>query len=189
MENELIIFKDKEIRRTLHNGEWMFAVEDICGALMDRPNGNTCWRKLKHKLRAEGCDVATLCYSLAFSESGGKAQRTDCAGLEAVFRIVQSIASPKAEVFKRWLAMTGWRGKKPQDRYADLDSILSMLEDTATAAITGKRIPRTTEDYRAAARKADLIAEEARKQLETGTGVKTVGSGCHLIEQKQGGRE
>jgi len=182
MENKLVVFKGKEIRRTLYNGEWMFAVEDICGALMDMPDGNTCWRELKGRLRTEGYDVTTLCHSLAFLEPGGKSRRTDCADLEAIFRIVQSIASPRAEVFKRWLAMAGWQGKKPQNHHTDLDSIFTMLGEAATTEIARKQKVQGFSENKTAARKGGRISGDARKKLEAETGDKVVSSENYLTE-------
>ncbi len=155
----------RRIRRKRHEGEWWFAVEDLCGALMDSPDGAECWRKLKRRLAKEGCEFGTLCQSLALPAADGTAQQVECVTLEGVFRIVQSVATPRAEVFKRWLAEVGRGGKKPQGIKTDLDSVFSMLGETAAVEIARSRDDRENDGN--AVRKGDEIAAGARKLLES----------------------
>ena len=108
METKLVVFKDKKIRRILHNNEWWFSVVDVCGALTDSPDAGSYWRKLKQRLKAEGSEVVTICHGLKLPAPDGKMRQTDCANTEGIFRIIQSIPSPKAEPFKRWLAKVGY---------------------------------------------------------------------------------
>nr|WP_199177359.1 Bro-N domain-containing protein [Geothermobacter hydrogeniphilus] len=108
MTEKLAIFKDKEIRRTLHNDEWWFSVVDVCGVLTDSSDAGAYWRKLKQRLRAEASEVVTKCHGLKLKAADGKYRTTDCANTEGIFRIIQSIPSPKAEPFKRWLARVGY---------------------------------------------------------------------------------
>lgn len=108
METKLAIFKGKEIRRTLHDDEWWFSVIDVCGVLTDSRDAGAYWRKLKQRLKAEGSEVVTNCHGLKLVASDGKRRQTDCANTEGIFRIIQSIPSPKAEPFKRWLAKVGY---------------------------------------------------------------------------------
>ena len=108
MENKLVVFKGKEIRRTLHNNEWWFSVVDICGAHTDSADAGAYWRKLKQRLSAEGSEVVTFCHGLKLLAPDGKQRQTDCANTEGIFRIIQAIPSPKAEPFKRWLAKVGY---------------------------------------------------------------------------------
>jgi len=108
METKLVVFNDKQIRRTLHNNEWWFSVVDVCGALTDSPDAGAYWRKLKQRLMAEGSEVVTICHGLKLPAPDGKMRLTDCANTEGIFRIIQSIPSPKAEPFKRWLAKVGY---------------------------------------------------------------------------------
>lgn len=108
METKLVVFKDKKIRRTLQNNEWWFSVVDVCGALTDSPDAGAYWRKLKQRLKAEGSEVVTICHGLKLPAPDGKMRQTDCANTEGIFRIIQSIPSPKAEPFKRWLAKVGY---------------------------------------------------------------------------------
>lgn len=104
----IAIFKKKEIRKTLHGGEWWFSVIDVIAALTDSVDAGAYWRKLKQRLVEEGSEVVTFCHGLKLEASDGKRYVTDCADTEGIFRIIQSIPSPKAEPFKRWLAKVGY---------------------------------------------------------------------------------
>ena len=106
--NKLIVFQDKTIRRTLVNDEWFFSVVDVVAALTDSPNPGAYWRKLKQRLAAEGSQVVTFCHELKLPAADGKKYKTDCANVKGMFRIIQSIPSPKAEPFKQWLAQVGY---------------------------------------------------------------------------------
>ena len=105
---KIAIFKGKKIRRTIYNNEWWFSVVDICEALTDSVDAGAYWRKLKQRLKEEGSEVVTFCHGLKLEASDGKKYETDCANTEGIFRIIQSIPSPKAEPFKRWLAKVGY---------------------------------------------------------------------------------
>ena len=108
MENKLVVFKGKEIRRTLHNNEWWFSVVDVCGVLTESADPGAYWRKLKQRLKEEGGEAVTFCHGMKLLAPDGKQRETDCATTEGLFRIIQSIPSPKAEPFKRWLAKVGY---------------------------------------------------------------------------------
>ena len=106
--NKIAIFRNKEIRKTIHRNEWWFSVVDVCEALTDSVDAGAYWRKLKQRLNEEGGEVVTFCHGLKLKASDGKRYTTDCANTEGIFRISQSIPSPKAEPFKRWLAKVGY---------------------------------------------------------------------------------
>ncbi len=106
--NKLVIFKDKTIRRILHNNEWWFSVVNVVGALTDSSNPGAYWRKLKQRLNEEESEVVTNCHRLKLTATDGKKYITDCANTESLLRIIQSIPSPKAEPFKQWLAKVGY---------------------------------------------------------------------------------
>lgn len=108
METKLVVFKNKEIRRTLHNNEWWFSVVDVCAALTGSADAGAYWRKLKQRLNQEGSEVVTFCHGLKLPGPNGEMRETECANTEGIFRIIQSIPSPKAEPFKRWLAKVGY---------------------------------------------------------------------------------
>jgi len=106
--NHIAVFKGKDIRRTLHENEWWFSIVDVCAVLTDSADAGAYWRKVKQRLAKEGSEVVTFCHGLKLEAPDGKMRVTDCANTEGVFRIIQSIPSPKAEPFKRWLAKVGY---------------------------------------------------------------------------------
>ncbi len=105
---KIALFKGKTIRRTIYQDEWWFSVVDVCEALTDSVDAGAYWRKLKQRLSEEGSQVVTICHGLKLEAPDGKMRETDCANTEGIFRIIQSIPSPKAEPFKRWLAKVGY---------------------------------------------------------------------------------
>ncbi|MEK6959535.1 MAG: Bro-N domain-containing protein [Nanoarchaeota archaeon] len=107
-ENALIVFQDKAIRRTWHEGEWFFSVVDVIAALTDSNNPRNYWNMLKIRESENGVQLYTNCVQLKLPSPDGKMRETDCANTKAMFRIIQSIPSPKAEPFKQWLAQVGY---------------------------------------------------------------------------------
>lgn len=107
-DNKLVVFQDKKIRRLLVDDEWFFSVVDVVAALTDSLDPSAYWRKLKQRLTAEGSQVVTFCHGLKLPAPDGKMRSTDCANVKGMFRIIQSIPSPKAEPFKQWLAQVGY---------------------------------------------------------------------------------
>lgn len=101
------IFDGTQIRKILFKNEWYFSVVDVCGVLAGTPNPGAYWRKLKQRLIKDGSQVVTFCHGLKLTAPDGKKRETDCANTEGIFRIIQSIPSPKAEPFKQWLAKVG----------------------------------------------------------------------------------
>ena len=109
-QNKIAVFEDKKIRRIFHNGEWYFSIIDIIEVLTGSPNPRRYWSDLKTQLSdSEGCvQLYAKIVQLKLESSDGKKYLTDTANTETVFRIIQSIPSPKAEPFKRWLAQVGY---------------------------------------------------------------------------------
>jgi len=106
---QISIFKNKKIRKTLHKNEWYFSVVDVVEALTDSPNPRNYWNMLKIRAeKDEEIQLYTICVQLKLESSDGKQYLTDCANTEDMLRIIQSIPSPKAEPFKRWLAKVGY---------------------------------------------------------------------------------
>ena len=87
--------------------EWYYSVVDVVGILTNSVDPGAYWRKLKQRLLAEGSQVVTFCHGLKLPAPDGKMRLTDVADTEQMFRIIQSIPSPKAEPFKQWLAQVG----------------------------------------------------------------------------------
>lgn len=110
---KIAIFKGKKVRKTIHNNEWWFSVIDIIEALTGTERPRKYWNDLKKKLADEGYfEVSENIGQLKLLASDGKKYLTDCANTETIFRIIQSIPSPKAEPFKRWLARVGYERVK-----------------------------------------------------------------------------
>lgn len=108
METKIALFQDKKIRKTMFNDEWWFSISDVCFVLTESLDARAYWRKLKQRLIEEGSEVVTNCHGLKLEATDGKKYETDCSNTEGIFRIIQSIPSPKAEPFKRWLAKVGY---------------------------------------------------------------------------------
>ncbi len=107
--NKIAVFKSRKIRRVIHNNEWWFSVVDVVGALTDSLDPKDYWYKMKIRVKNdEGSELSTNCRQLKLEAPDGKLRETDCANTETLLRIVQSIPSPKAEPFKRWLAKVGY---------------------------------------------------------------------------------
>lgn len=106
---KISLFKGKQIRKTIYQNEWWFAVVDIVAALTDSDNPPVYWRVLKKRLLDEGStETVTNCNGLKMLAADGKMRITDCANTETIFRLIQSIPSPKVEPLKRWLARVGY---------------------------------------------------------------------------------
>jgi hypothetical protein len=108
-QNEIKIFDEKKVR-TLWDSErekWYFSIVDVVTVLTDSPNPRKYWSVLKTRLKAEGSQLTTNCSQLKMQSADGKYYLTDVADTEQLFRLIQSIPSPKAEPFKLWLAQVG----------------------------------------------------------------------------------
>ena len=105
----IAIFKGKQIRKILLQNEWWFSVVDVVAALTDSDRPSVYWTAMKARVNDEGSfELSTICRQLKLLALDGKMRETDCANTEGMFRIVQSIPSPKAEPLKRWLARVGY---------------------------------------------------------------------------------
>ncbi|MFZ3384149.1 MAG: Bro-N domain-containing protein [Candidatus Methanoperedens sp.] len=104
--SELILFQNKNVRRIWdeNNKKWYFSIIDVVEVLTESIDPGAYWRKLKERLKAEGNETVTNCHSLKMKAADGKMRQTDVADTEQLFRLIQSIPSPRAEPFKRWLA-------------------------------------------------------------------------------------
>ena len=105
------VFNQKSIRRFWDDNEekWYFSVIDVVDALTDSVNSRDYWYRMKVRVKEEdGLELSTICRQLKLVASDSKKYFTDCANTEGIFRIIQSIPSPKAEPFKQWLARVGY---------------------------------------------------------------------------------
>lgn len=105
--NHIAIFKGRRIRKTMHNDEWWFVVEDIVSVLTDSVNVKDYINKMRSRDAELSKGYGQIVHPLLIQTEGGK-QKMNCANTEGLFRIIQSIPSPKAEPLKRWLAKVGY---------------------------------------------------------------------------------
>ena len=100
------LFENKKVRSVwdAEVGKWYISIVDVVGVLTESPNPNNYWKVLKNRLKKEGNESVTNCNQLKMQSSDGKFYKTDVADVEQLFRLIQSIPSPKAEPFKLWLA-------------------------------------------------------------------------------------
>ena len=104
------LFEEKQVRRAWNAREekWMFAIVDVIAILTESADPGAYWRKLKERLKKEGNETVTNCHGLKMTAADGKQRMTDVADTEQLLRLIQSVPSPKAEPFKRWLAKVGF---------------------------------------------------------------------------------
>ena len=106
---KLQLFESKRVR-TVWDADlekWYISIVDVIGILTESLNPNNYWKVLKNRLKKEGAESVTNCNQLKMQSSDGKYYKTDVADVEQLFRLIQSIPSPKAEPFKQWLAQLG----------------------------------------------------------------------------------
>lgn len=107
--SEIKQYEERQIRSVWdeEREEWYFSVVDVVAVLTDSVDGRKYWNKLKQRLKEEGNETVTNCHQLKMRAADGKMRLTDAATTEQLFRIIQSIPSPKAEPFKLWLSRVG----------------------------------------------------------------------------------
>ena len=110
--HHIAVFQETTIRRTWHNEEWWFALSDVIVVLTGSADPKQYVKKMRSRDVALDANWGTSCIPLALTAPDGKLRETNCANTEGLFRIIQSIPSPKAEPFKRWLAQVGYERVK-----------------------------------------------------------------------------
>ena len=100
------LFEEQKVRMEWDDEKekWFFSIVDVCAVLTGSKDPQAYWRKLKQRLKEEGNETVTNCHQLKMKAADGKMRLTDVADLEQMFRVIQSIPSPKAEPFKQWMA-------------------------------------------------------------------------------------
>jgi prophage antirepressor-like protein len=107
METSMAVFRGKEIRKTTHNNEWWFSIVDVVSALTDSVDPGGYIKDMRRRDEELSKGWGQIATPLSIQTDGGP-QKINCANTEGIFRIIQSIPSPKAEPFKRWLAKVGY---------------------------------------------------------------------------------
>ncbi len=124
----IAVFEEKEVRKIWHDEQWYFSIIDIVSILSESPHPRRYWSDLKRKLISEGySELYDKIVQLKLVSSDGKLYETDSTNLQGIFRIIQSIPSPKAEPFKQWLAKVG------QERIEE-------IQDPERAIVRAKKI-------------------------------------------------
>ena len=121
------LFQERKIRTAWDDQEekWYFSIVDVCAVLTDSPNPRNYWKVLKHRLLKEGNQTVTNCNQLKLRAEDGRMRLTDVADTEQLFRIIQSIPSPKAEPFKQWMAqVASQRIDQMQDPELSIDQAI-----------------------------------------------------------------
>ena len=127
---EIQLFEEKKVRTVWDDEQekWYFSIVDVCGVLTDSKDALTArkyWNKLKQRLKAEGNETVTNCHALKLRAADGKMRLTDVADTEQLFRLIQSIPSPKAEPFKLWMAqVASLRIDQMQDPEKSIDQAI-----------------------------------------------------------------
>ena len=126
-ENNIQLFENQPIRTAwdAENEEWLFSIVDVVGILSESKDPAAYWRKLKQRLKEEGNETVTNCHALKLRAADGKMRLTDVADTEQLFRLIQSIPSPKAEPFKQWMAqVASQRLDQMQDPEKSIDQAI-----------------------------------------------------------------
>ena len=187
---KIVLFKNKSIRKTLYQNEWWFVIVDVITALTDSIQSEGYIKDMRRRDPELSQGWGQIATPLSIETSGGM-QKLNCANTEGIFRIIQSIPSPKAEPFKRWLAKVGYeqvqeienpelatkrtrmlyklKGLKREnlrDHMDDFELIFTMLGERATTEIhrteNSQGVPKLKED----ANVGGTIAGNAKKELE-----------------------
>jgi DNA-damage-inducible protein D len=157
--NDIKLFESKKVRTHWDEDseKWYFSIVDIVGILSDQPSTDRArnyWKVLKSRLLKEGNETVTNCNQLKLPAEDGKMRLTDVGDVEQVFRLVQSIPSPKAEPFKQWLAKVGYeRMQEMQDPEMSLDRArhhwqqLGRSEKWIQQRMTGQETRNKLTDY------------------------------------------
>jgi hypothetical protein len=157
--SDIKLFESKKVRTHWDDTKerWFFSIVDIIGILTDQPSNDRArnyWKVLKNRLLKEGNETVTNCNQLKLQAEDGKMRLTDVGDVEQIFRLIQSIPSPKAEPFKQWLAKVGYeRMQEIQDPEMSLDRArenwqkLGRSEKWIQQRMTGQETRNKLTDY------------------------------------------
>ena len=164
-QNAIKVFEEKKVRTVWDSDkeEWYFSIVDVVAVLTDSPNPRNYWKVLKHRLVKEGNESVTNCNQLKMPSSDGKYYKTDVATTEQLFRLIQSIPSPKAEPFKLWMAQVV---KERLDQMQDPElSIQQAMMDYKRLGYSDNRINQRLKSIEI---RKDLTDEWKRHGLQEG---------------------
>ena len=159
MEIKIAVFKGKEIRKTIHNNEWWFSITDVIAVLTDSKDPAGYIKDMRRRDAELSKGWGQIATPLSLATEGGK-QKVNCANTEGLFRIIQSIPSPKAEPFKRWLAKVGY------ERVQEIeDPELATKRTTALYRAKGYSDDWIEKRMRGIAIRAELTDEWKKRQV------------------------
>ena len=161
--NQIKLFEEKKVRAVYDDVEekWYFSIVDVCGVLTESKDPLTArkyWNKLKQRLKEEGNETVTNCHQLKLQAADGKMRKTDMADTEQLFRLIQSIPSPKAEPFKQWMAQVA----------ADLGTLISVFD------VSGRKVGLAAVDSETTNVKTSLARGEVGIVNISGKSIKVV---------------
>ena len=202
---EIKLFGEQKIRTSWDETleEWYFSVVDVVEILTESTNPRDYWFKMKQRVKLEdGIELSTICRQLKMLAPDGKMRLTDCANVQGLFRIIQSIPSPKAEPFKQWLAKVGYERIKEtidpaqsidrarenwlklgrsekwiqhlRDHMSEAELIFTALAELSTRQIAESEQAKGFTENAKASKKGGSVAKNARKELEAKTGKSVV---------------
>lgn len=173
-ETAIKLFNQKQVRCDWDSEQekWYFSIVDVVEVLTESENPNNYWKVLKNRLKKEGSELVTNCNQLKMVSADGKYYKTDVADTEQLFRLIQSVPSPKAEPFKMWLAKVG---SERIDEIEDPEKGIERLMETyLRKGYSKEKKPATFEDNRKIAQQGGTIAGNTRKEIESKTGEKVI---------------
>ena len=213
------LFEERKVRAIWDDEqeEWYFSIVDVISILTDSPNPRKYWSVLKTRLKREGSELTTNCSQLKMQAADGKKYLTDVANTEQLFRLIQSVPSPKAEPFKLWIAQVakerldqmqdpelsieqamadykrfkGLRKENLRDNMTNKELVLNMLAELSTKEISEASEPDTFSEHINVAQQGGEVARNARLELEAKTGKSVISplNAQKIISLKKGENE
>ena len=187
MKAEIKIFEERKVRTMWNEDteEWYFSIVDVVGILTDQPtidSARNYWKVLKHRMKAEGNETVTNCNQLKLLGQDGKMRMTDVANETQLFRLIQSIPSPKAEPFKQWMAQIAKQRfdqiqdpelsieQAMRDNMTGIELALNILAEASATEISKAKNPKGFKQSKGIALEGAKVAKDARTSLEQRTG-------------------
>ena len=161
------VFEDRKIRSLWDDSveEWYFSIVDVVAVLTDSVNPTAYWRKLKERLKKEGNETVTNCHTLKMRAVDGKMRTADCATAEQLFRLIQSIPSPKAEPLKLWMVqVASERIDQLQDPELSIEQAMRDYKRLGYSDNWAGRSPETPVSNWKRKRAEDCLSSQCKKE-------------------------
>ena len=172
--SQIIVFQDKEIRRIFHNDEWYFSIVDVVEFLTDSTDAKQYVKRMRARDPLLNSKWGTICTPVEMTAKDGRHRKVQAATVKGLFRIIQSISSPKAEPFKQWLAQVGYERVQEienpelaQERMKQLYEAKGYPKEWIDKRLRGIAIGRTSPtDGRNAASRSNAITPSSRRRFQ-----------------------